>query len=280
MWRRWDSTPARMKPSAGPAENMSDIIFNWSEICRSVGPCIRPGGTVLTKRALEFCALPAGSLIADVGCGAGGTLQHLERVGHHRLVGFDYSERLLKEAAAYLESARLIQGLAEAIPFRKETFDAIFCECVLSIIDDKPAVLDGFAQVLKDGGVLVISDVFRKGVFGKEGPADQLLTSGELLGLLTGRGFTPLLWETHEQLLKEFAVRMIFAGECLPDSWRCDQRQNGEKTGHPGIGYFLLVARKAVPVDVGMNSPVNDIFFARAGGLMQGSGRRSGSGKG
>lgn len=221
---------------------MNDTTFNWSEIGRIVGPCIRPGGPELTDRALELCRLPAGSLVADIGCGAGGTLQHLERSGFHRLVGLDHSETLLSEAAARLETARFIQGRAETIPFRDGTFDALFCECVLSILDDRSAALAEFARVVKDGGYLVVSDLFSKGGHGTKAHADGLPSQQDLIDLVSGCGFTLLLWEAHDRLLKEFAVRMILAGECLPDSWGCGQRQ---KSDRPGISYFLMVARKS-----------------------------------
>jgi len=223
----------------------NDNAFNWSEIGHAVGPCIRPGGPALTDRALEICDLPAGALVADIGCGAGGTLQHLERSGHYRLVGLDHAETLLGEAATRLETARLIQGRAETIPFSNETFDLLLCECVLSILDNRSAALDEFARVVKCGGYLVISDVFGKGGHGTAGPADGLIRQQELLDSLSGRGFTLLLWEAHDRLLKEFAVRMIFAGECLPDVWGCGQRQKNMKSDRSGISYFLLVARKS-----------------------------------
>lgn len=224
---------------------MNNTTFNWSDIGRVVGPCIRPGGPVLTDRALEICSLPAGSLVADIGCGTGGTLQHLEQTGLYRLAGLDLSETLLREAAARLETARLIQGRADAIPFSNDTFDALFCECVLSILDDKPAALDEFARVVKTGGYLVLSDVFSKSGRGTAGEADGLLVREDLLESLAGRGFTLLLWETHDRLLKEFAVRMILAGECLPDTWGCCQGQKEKMTAQRGLSYFLLVARKS-----------------------------------
>ena len=223
---------------------MNDTAFDWSDIGRIVGPCIRPGGTALSERALELCDLPAGSLVADIGCGAGGTLQHLERSGLYRLVGLDHSETLLSEAAARLETARFIQGRAETIPFRNGTFDAVFCECVLSILDDRSAALDELSRVLKDGGYLVVSDLFSKGGHETSGQADGLPSQEELIDLISGCGFTLLLWEEHGRLLKEFAVRMILAGECLPYSWGCGQRQMEQKSDRPGISYFLMVARK------------------------------------
>lgn len=228
---------------------MINCTVNWSEMSRVVGPCIRPGGPLLTERALEVCSLPAGSRIADIGCGAGGTLQHLERAGAYRLVGLDYSKTLLGEAVPRLGPGRLVQGRAEILPFRSDFFDALFCECVLSILDDRRKALREFARVVKAGGFLIVSDLFRRGYPSQgvpEGKTGHLLTRkliarDHIVGLLKRLGFSLLLWEEHDRLLRELAVRMILAGESLPDPWGCMKEK---KSDHAEISYFLLVARK------------------------------------
>ena len=231
-----------------------DCSFNWPEIRRIAGPCIRPGGPVLTERALEICSLPPGSRVADIGCGAGGTLEHLQRTGVYHTVGLDYSEVLLGEAVSlFVPGPRLVRGRAEILPFKKGSFDALFCECVLSILTDRSAALREFARVLKEGGFLIVSDVFGQGGPGRVQPETKsqglptkgLLAKEDLLGVLTGLGFSLLLWEEHERLLKEFVARMILAGERLPDPWGCRQGQEKKKVNRPQISYFLLVARKS-----------------------------------
>jgi len=229
-----------------------DCSFDWPGIGRIMGPCLRPGGTLLTDKALEICKLPSGSRIADIGCGAGGTLEHLERAGDYRLVGVDCSGPLLGKAASRLRSGRLIQGRAEALPFKKDSFDALFCECVISILDDRLTALREFARVLKDDGFLILSDVF-----GKEGPCQGrlegdsqgfsdkgLLAKDNLVALLSRLGFSLMLWEEHDRLLKEFVVGLILAGERLPDPWGCGPGQEGKKKDRSSVSYFLLVARK------------------------------------
>ncbi len=227
-----------------------DCAFNWPEIRRIAGPCIRPGGPVLTERALAFCDLPPGSRVADIGCGGGETLEHLERTGVYRPVGLDCSEPLLGEVVPRLESGRLIRGLAETLPFKKGAFDALFCECVLSILSDRTRALGEFARVLKDGGFLIVSDVFGRGMPGQgqrearsEGlPTKGLLTKEDLLRLLTRLGFSLLLWEEHQGFLKEFVARMILAGVRLPYPWACGQGEERKNADYAGISYFLLVA--------------------------------------
>lgn len=228
---------------------------DWEKIYRAAGPCIRPGGPVLTRRALEVCNVAPDSRVADIGCGAGGTLRHLEKSGFSGTVGLDSSGVLLDEAASGLASARLVQGRAEDLPFTQTLFDVLLCECVLSVLSQREAVLRECARVLKDGGFLIISDVFGTPDGGPEPPAEKLpgltaeglLTREGLCRLLEGQGFSLLLWEEHAGLIREFAARMILAGQKLPELWGCRRGGKEVKDKRSGLSYFLLVARKSVP---------------------------------
>ena len=227
-----------------------DCSFNWHEVRAVARTSMRPGGVNLTRRALDFCSLPVGSLVADIGCGAGDTLGHL--AAFYRPVGVDCSAKLLEEAHGRLMSAQLLRGLAEALPFKGLLFDALFCECVLSILKDGVKALHECARVLREGGFLILSDVFARNGHPWERPEDNRrrfplrppFVKQDLLGFLEGLGFSVLLWEEHERLLKEFVARMILAGIRPPDSWGCRMAWGTEKKGRAGLSYFLLVGRK------------------------------------
>lgn len=233
-----------------------DCSLNWPEIGPITGPCIRPGGPTLTERALQTCCLPTDSHILDIGCGAGGTLEYLERIGIHRSLGLDKSEQLLGQAVWRLQPGRLICGTAETLPFKNDCFDAVFCECVLSILSDRMAAFLEFDRVLKEGGFLIVSDVFDKHASGRARhgspfdaiPREGLFAREDLWDLLSGFGFSLLLWEEYERLLKEFVARLILAGEGLPESWRCRPGKDLNKKDRKGISYFLMVARKQTPL--------------------------------
>lgn|GEM_PF-148770 len=232
---------------------MTNCSFNWQDIYKVLGPCLRPGGLDLTERALEFCRLRPGSIIADIGCGAGGTLQHLEGIGIYRIVGLDCSGVFLREVMSLLASPNLVHGQAEILPFRKGSFDAVFCECVLSILCGRLAALRECARIVKEDGFLVVSDVFdRAGTSqGQQGLKSvglgtrEILKRREVFTLLMKAGFLPFLWEEHQNALKEFLARMILAGFSLPGQWRRTLEVDSKKTDQQNISYFLLVARKA-----------------------------------
>jgi len=167
-------------------------------------------------------------------------------------VGLDPSERLLEDARTRLESTQLVRGWAETLPFKDLLFDALFCECVLSILEDSTRALLEWARVLRQGGFLILSDVFTKNGRAMASPephsprlpAKGPLVREDLLRLLERLGFAVLLWEEHENLLKEFAARMILAGLRLPDSWCFGQEWKTRKGDGMKLSYFLLVGRK------------------------------------
>jgi SAM-dependent methyltransferase len=167
---------------------------------------------------------------------------------------------LLGEATSLLAAGqRLVRGLTETLPFKKNSFDALFCECVLSIITERLTALHEFARVLKQEGLLIVSDVFyqdnpKRGQQETESQGFQtkrFLTKKDLLGALARLGFSLLLWEEHQRLLQEFVARLILAGERLPDLWTYRQGWEGKRPDCPQISYFLLVARKRFNPSVG-----------------------------
>jgi arsenite methyltransferase len=241
-----------IKPCTPEGRMLIDYSFNRTGPRQSSLPCMRPGGCVLTEKALEICGLPPGSLIADIGCGAGETLELLGKTGLYHAVGVDYSEILLQEATPRLVSGHIVQASADSLPFKQKVFDAVFCECVLSVLPDRRRALLEFAGVLKQGGFLILSDVFARDCPGPGSPENRsqetwgkgFILKEELLSFLTGLGFSMLLWEDHERFLKEFAASMILAGERFPEPWGCFQLPEGKRPCRTGISYFLLVAMK------------------------------------
>lgn len=240
------------RPCEDASPNSIDSFSDWAEIHRKTGACLRPGGTLLTQRALDVCSLPAGSRVADIGCGAGETLEYLEGTGPYRAFGLDSSEIFPPQIEARRRPERFVCGRAEALPLKGDCFDALFCECVLSTLGMKNAALCEFARVLKRGGFLILSDVFDSGTPG-EGrargdssvlPAIGFLKKPDLLAVLQRLGFGLLLWEEHQRLLGEFAARMILAGLRLPEAWCPGKGRDAEKFDRSRISYFLLVAAK------------------------------------
>jgi arsenite methyltransferase len=225
---------------------------NWMNTYVFAGLCLRPGGTVLTEKALDICKLSLDSLIIDIGCGAGGTLQFLRERGFERLVGLDCSADMMHLIVSRMESLLGVLGQAENLPFGDFSCQGLFCECVLSLVKDQHRTLSGFHRVLVNGGFLVISDIYYRDA-SKSGSVwdgsngnlpDAYISEQQLRDSLSSEGFTLLLWEDHKRLLTHFMAQMILAGADLPSQWcRCGG-QDRRKSTLQDVSYFLLVAQK------------------------------------
>lgn len=219
--------------------------------------------------ALTRCGLagsdPACSsgLILDAGCGWGTTARFLRNDKGLAAVGLDIDPGRLNRGMEYgafpAAAARL-----EALPFGRNLFQGIFCECVLSLVPDKQACLDGFFTVLKPGGSLVLTDlVLPPGVTAcrpdppltRPAPPltclDGALTREDLAAAVENAGFGISVMEDHTRLLKEMACEKVFKHGSLDRFW---EQLTGSvmdkglaracRRGTLKPGYCLVIANK------------------------------------
>jgi SAM-dependent methyltransferase len=233
---------------------LSVNVYESPALRNITGAAIRPGGLALTERALDFCHLPPGAVVLDVGCGSGATVTHLRQCHGLRAVGLELSWPLLREGCRGAAAAPFVQGRAEALPLGDGRIGALFSECLLSLLADPAAALAEWHRVLAPQGVLVVSDLYaRAGRRTPEAPISSAhcCLSGArpremLLSLVNQAGFTVLLWEDHTPLLKQLAARLVWAHGSLAAFW---ERAGIGCAGGPGAGggrpgYFLMIAAK------------------------------------
>jgi SAM-dependent methyltransferase len=108
-------------------------------------------------RLVAFADLPAGSLVLDAGCGPGLVSRALLDAGH-RVVGVDLSSEMIERARLRCpDRATLLQGsLYEIDP--GGPFDATISRYVLHHIADPLAFLRKQVELLRPGGVVILSD--------------------------------------------------------------------------------------------------------------------------
>jgi SAM-dependent methyltransferase len=218
------------------------------EVRQVTGPAIRPGDLGLTRRAVEYCGLVGGDRVLDVGCGLGTTAGDLQNRFGALSVGLDPSGEMLAGARGGHPGLLLVQGHGEGLPFASEQFGALFCECVLSLIPDPGAALGEFNRVLKRGGHLVISDLYRlkpetPSVPPARGCPGGAVSRSMLIRRIASAGFRLRVWEDHSRELKTLAARLVWTGVSIPEYWglHCGKSQN---VPPEPMGYALVVARK------------------------------------
>lgn len=225
-----------------------------SQVLREItGPAIRPGGLALTERALQFCRLPAGAPVLDVGCGSAETVSHLRCCHDLQALGLDLSSTLLGEARRRSPRPPVIQARAEVLPVADGQLAALFCECVLSLLMTPEAALMEFYRVLGPGGCIVVSDIYLKtaptagcrpsgGKCCLNGAVDRFT----VLDRVHGAGFEVLLFEDHTPLLRQLAAQLVWAHGSLTAFWAnagldCETA----KPWRGRSGYYLMVAVKS-----------------------------------
>jgi SAM-dependent methyltransferase len=104
------------------------------------------------KALLSFVA--AGHAVLEVGAGTGRWLQAFADAGC-RVTGLELSERMLASAKDAAPAARLVQGSADALPFRDGVFDRVVCVNALHHFRNRLAFLKSTRRVLRPGGRFV-----------------------------------------------------------------------------------------------------------------------------
>ena len=101
-------------------------------------------------------ALPKGSSVLDVGCGAGQVSGTLMELGY-QVWGVDLAEPMVAVAGARFGLDRFRVGDIEHIPFQDNTFDAVICLGVIEYVPTDENALKEIRRVLKSGGTAVVS---------------------------------------------------------------------------------------------------------------------------
>ena len=133
-------------------ENMREIT----------GDTLRPGGFLLTEKAIEICQFKPHDKILDVGCGMGATVEKLKSQYEFDAYGIDPSKKLLELGRKKYGNDNLIQGKGENLPFTECFFKGVLAECTLSLMDDYEKTIMESKRVLKPNGYFYISDVYAR----------------------------------------------------------------------------------------------------------------------
>lgn len=146
--------------------------------------------------------------VLDAGCGAGEFLAFLGRVGF-AVAGVDLSAEAVERARRRCPEAEVRSGsIEDRLPFRDQSFDAVWCTEVLEHLFDVHSALTELNRVLQPDGVLIVTTPYHGFVknvliarlnfdrhFNPEGSHIRFFTRSTLARVLERAGFTPLSWQ-------------------------------------------------------------------------------------
>jgi ubiquinone/menaquinone biosynthesis C-methylase UbiE len=112
--------------------------------------------TVPLARALaDEVGVVEGMKVVDVGCGPGGlTAELADRVGAQSVAAIDPAEQFVAACSRRNPDADVRQGVAEALPWEDDVFDAALSCLVIAFMKDADAGLREMARVTRPGGKL------------------------------------------------------------------------------------------------------------------------------
>lgn len=102
-----------------------------------------------------------GKTILDVGAGTGRTSVVLAKMGAE-VTALDVSEEMLKELKNKNSKIEIVVGDAESLPFPDKSFDAVVAGFLIVHLKDPTRFFDEAYRVLKDGGILLVTNINQK----------------------------------------------------------------------------------------------------------------------
>jgi SAM-dependent methyltransferase len=207
----------------GDVKGCCDALYGHPAVRWVLGDELHPGGAATTRCALELIGVGPESRLLDIASGKGDSALLAARERGCSVTGVDYGEagvidaRRAAEAAGVGDRVAFRVGDAEALPFVDGSFDAVLCECSLSMFPDKPRALAEVRRVLRSGGRVAIAEVLAdhdRLPASLSGPLATAVCVGtavsreELLRLFTSGGFCVVATQSCTQAAAEMAERV------------------------------------------------------------------------
>jgi len=137
-------------------EELNSLYEDWaSDYDKDVVDLIGyQGHSIATNLLLQYLK-DKNSLIFDAGCGTGLVGEELCSRGFENIVGIDYSQPMLDEAAQknIYQSLELID-LNQVLPYSSNTYDAAICAGTFTCGHVGPNALNELVRVTKPGGYI------------------------------------------------------------------------------------------------------------------------------
>ena len=172
-----------------------DLIADWYTTDR--------GETIGVANAIAVAeALPAQSLILDLGCGNSVPISRALVNAGHRVVGLDSSTEMLARFRVSLPDTSVVRGDARHCPFAAGTFDAAISMGMLFHLPrrDQETVFAGVSRALKPGAPFLFTGAEIDGI----GDDDAGIT-----GTMNGVTFRYYAVPNYEKLINSHGFSLV-----------------------------------------------------------------------
>jgi arsenite methyltransferase len=210
------------------------------DFAAEVGLTKHLGGLEATETLVELCHTGEGSLVLDVGSGAGQTPVYLATRHGCRVVGVDILPRMVERSRELAKRAGVAATVefrvadAQDLPFEDAHFDAVITESVSAFAEDKQRAVNEYARVTKPGGYVGLNE----SSWLKTPPPPEMVAwaSQEV-----GAQVAPLAPEAWQALLENADLRNIVV-RVLPVAVKDESRGVIRRHGYFGMARTLFRA--------------------------------------
>ncbi|AQZ60273.1 methyltransferase [[Actinomadura] parvosata subsp. kistnae] len=213
-----------------------------------------PGAEKLRTRSYELLGAGPGTVVADVGCGAGRAVAELAGRGA-QAVGVDPDERMITVAAGRWPDADFRLAGAYDLPFADGSLHGYRADKVYHVLDDPARALAEARRVLAPGGRIVLigqdwdtividaddATLTRTIVHARADLVPSPRVVRRTRNLLLDAGFTDVTCEVHTQVFTDEAMVPVLANLAdmsrtagaitaeQAESWVAEQRERGRR---------------------------------------------------
>ncbi|MGI6361423.1 MAG: DVU_1556 family methyltransferase [Bacillota bacterium] len=214
-------------------------IYEKAAWCNRSKQVMRPGGLNLTKQLLTLAHLEKSARVLDLGCGLGSSTEQMRQLGY-KTIGVDVSAKLIAQAKKNHPQCDLRIASADNLPFKSAFFEAVLCECSLSVFESLKALTE-IKRVLCSGGRLLVSDLYKRrdvDLSYLESLSAHLYTKEQWHESLQDQGFGNFVWRECSDCFKDFIMQALWDDDGLISCADYEQLKRAK------LGYFLLIGEK------------------------------------
>jgi demethylmenaquinone methyltransferase / 2-methoxy-6-polyprenyl-1,4-benzoquinol methylase len=143
-----------------PAEGVRAMFDRIAPVYDAMNRTMTAGLDRRWRRATAAAVVRPGDVVLDACCGTG-DLALADVSAGGRVMGLDFSERMLERARRKAPELEWVHGDLLALPFGDETFDAATVGFGVRNVDDLERALGELRRVLRRGGRLGILEITR-----------------------------------------------------------------------------------------------------------------------
>jgi demethylmenaquinone methyltransferase/2-methoxy-6-polyprenyl-1,4-benzoquinol methylase len=143
-----------------PAEGVRAMFDRIAPVYDVMNRVMTAGLDGRWRRETAAAVVRSGDRVLDTCCGTGDLALACERAGG-RVIGLDFSERMLERARRKSSAIEWVQGDALALPFEDDSFDAATVGFGVRNLEDLDRGLAELARVLRPGGRVGVLEITR-----------------------------------------------------------------------------------------------------------------------